>query len=158
MNQAELNQAELNRPNHRVGNRAGRVSASPVPGVLDLLAAARRGLGEAMVEPRPGERYAAAHLAALRGAAAVLAARAHPAPGRRGPRSAWELLALAAPEMTEWATFFSAGAGKRAAAEAGLDVVSSREADDLLRDAETFLALVDTTLGVPHQTALPRVS
>ena len=32
------------------------------------------------------------------------------------------------------------------------------EADDLLRDAENFLALVDTTLGVPHQTALPRVS
>jgi SAV_6107-like HEPN len=135
-----------------------RQSASPVPGVLDLLSAARRGLTEAMLEPRAGERYAAAHLAALRGAAAVLAARTEPAPGRRGPRSAWELLVHAAPEMTEWATFFAAGAGKRAAAEAGLDVVTSREADDLLRDAESFLALVDTTLGVPHQTALPRVS
>ena len=132
--------------------------ASPVPGVLDLLAAARRGLSEAMIKSRAGERYAAAHLAALRGAAAVLAARTHPTSGRRGPRSAWELLSQAAPEMTEWAAFFSAGAGKRAAAEAGIDVVTSREADDLLRDAETFLALVDTTLGVPHQTALPRVS
>ena len=84
----------------------------PVAGVLDLLAAARRGLAEAMVEPRAGERYAAAHLAALRGAAAVLAARTRPTPSRRGPRSAWDLLALAAPEMTEWATFFAAGAGK----------------------------------------------
>lgn len=130
----------------------------PVTGVLDLLAAARRGLAEAMVEPRAGERYAAAHLAALRGAAAVLAARTRPTPSRRGPRSAWDLLALAAPEMTEWATFFAAGAGKRAAAEAGLEVVTSREADDLLRDAESFLALVETTLGMPHQTALPRVS
>jgi len=130
----------------------------PVAGVLDLLAAARRGMAEAMVEPRAGERYAAAHLAALRGAAAVLAARTRPTPSRRGPRSAWDLLSLAAPELTEWATFFAAGAGKRAAAEAGLEVVTSREADDLLRDAENFLALVETTLGMPHQTALPRVS
>jgi len=132
--------------------------ASPVPGVLDLLTAARRGLTEAMLESRPGERYAAAHLAALRGAAAVLAARTRPTPSRRGPRSAWDLLAQAAPELTEWATFFAAGAGKRSAAEAGIGVVNSREADDLLRDAETFLALVDTTLGMPHQVALPRVS
>lgn len=132
--------------------------ASSIPGVLDLLAAARRGLTEATVQPRPSDRYAAAHLAALRGAAAVLAARAHPSRSRRGPRSAWELLIQAAPELTEWAAFFAAGATKRAAAEAGLDVVTSREADDLLRDAETFLSLVDTTVGVPHQIALPRVS
>jgi hypothetical protein len=132
--------------------------ASSVPGVLDLLTAARRGLTEAMVQSRPSDRYAAAHLAALRGAAAVLAARAHPTSVRRSPRSAWELLTQAAPELTEWAAFFAAGATKRAAAEAGLDVVTSREADDLMRDAETFLALVDTTVGVPHQIALPRVS
>lgn len=132
--------------------------ASPVPGILDLLAAARRGLAEAMLERRPADRYAAAHLAALRAAAAVLAARTRPAKSRKGPRSAWELLATAAPEMAEWAAFFAAGAGKRAGAEAGLSVVTSREADDLLRDAETFLALVDTTLGLPHQTALSRVS
>jgi hypothetical protein len=102
-----------------------------------------------------------AHLAALRGAAAVLAARARPsspAAARRGPRSAWALLAQAAPELAEWAGFFAAGAGKRAAAEAGLDAVTTREADDLLRDVETFLALVDTTLGLPHQPSLPRVS
>lgn len=133
-------------------------AASPVPGVLDLLAAARRGLTEATLQSRPGDRYAAAHLAALRGAAAVLAARTQPSPSRRGPRSAWALLAQAAPELTEWAAFFAAGATKRSAAEAGLDIVTSREADDLLRDAETFLALVDTTVGVPHQISLPRVS
>lgn len=126
-------------------------------GVLDLLASAHRGLAEASVEPRAGQRYAVAHLAALRAAAAVLATRARPG-GRRGPRSAWDLLARAAPELAEWAAFFAAGAGKRAAAEAGLETVTAREADDLLRDVETFLALVETTVGVPHQTSLPRVS
>jgi hypothetical protein len=60
-----------------------------------------------------------------------------------------------APELTEWAQFFAAGAGKRAAAEAGLSrSVTGREADDLLRDVETFLALVETTLGFPSQGAL----
>ena len=126
-------------------------------GVLDLLAAAHRGLTEAAIEPRASQRYALAHLAALRAAAAVLATRAAPG-GRRGPRSAWELLSRAAPELSEWAAFFAAGAGKRAAAEAGIDAVTTREADDLLRDADTFLALVETTVGVPHQTSLPRVS
>jgi len=125
--------------------------------VLDLLAAAQRGLTEAVLESRSSRRYAVAHLAALRAAAAVLATRARPT-GRRGPRSAWDLLAQAAPELAEWAAFFAAGAGKRSAAEAGLDAVTSREADDLLRDVETFLALAETTVGVPHQTTLPRVS
>ena len=124
--------------------------------VLDLLSAAHRGLTEAALEPRASRRYAVAHLAALRAAAAVLATRATPG-GRRGPRSAWELLATAAPELAEWATFFAAGAGKRAAAEAGLDAVTTREADALLRDVDTFLALAETTVGVPHQTSLPRV-
>ncbi|MCZ3385589.1 MAG: hypothetical protein LH630_01140, partial [Actinomycetia bacterium] len=100
-------------------------------GVLDLLAAANRGLTEAVLEPRASRRYAVAHLAALRAAAAVLATRARPT-GRRGPRSAWDLLGQAAPELAEWAAFFAAGAGKRAAAEAGLDAVTPREADDLL--------------------------
>jgi hypothetical protein len=128
-----------------------------VPAALDLLALARHGLAEASLTPRPHERYAAAHLAALRTAAAVLAARARPADGtsRRRPRSAWALLPEVAPELTEWAAFFAAGAGKRAAAEAGLvRAVEAREADDLLRDAETFLALVETTLGLPHQQAV----
>jgi len=36
--------------------------------------------------------------------------------------------------------------------------VHPREADDLLRDAQTFLALVETTLGLPHQPALPHLA
>ena len=62
------------------------------------------------------------------------------------------VLPQVAPELTEWAAFFAAGAAKRAAAEAGLTrAVTAREADDLLRDAETFLAVVETTLGLAHQ-------
>jgi hypothetical protein len=124
---------------------------------LELLDAAHRGLTAAAMATVPTERYADAHLGALRAAAAVLAVRTRPDTRRRGPRSAWAMLPLVAPELSEWASFFAAGAGKRAAAEAGLSrAVSSREADDLLRDAETFLALVETTLGAGGQPALPR--
>ncbi len=128
------------------------------PSTWQLLAAARHGLHEAAAATRPNERYAAAHLAALRCAAAVLAARARPAATSRRdrrPRSAWALLTEVAPEFGEWAAFFAAGAAKRAAAEAAIEgVVSTREADDLLRDVETFLALTETTVGLAHQPAL----
>lgn len=126
-----------------------------------LLVAARHGLADAADQPLAADRYARAHLAALRAAAAVIAARARPGPpgARPGrPTSAWVLLAAVAPELAEWATFFAAGAAKRAAAEAGLtSAVTRREADDLLRDGETFLAVVETALGFVHQPVLPRV-
>jgi hypothetical protein len=140
----------------------GAVRAVPAEGQLplppalpvaatQLLDQAHRGLAEAVGAPDPRQRYATAHLAALRAAAAVLAARTRPE-GRRRPRSAWVLLAQVAPELGEWATFFAAGAAKRAAAEAGLSrAVTEREADDLVRDVEAFLAVVEsclTTLSV----------
>lgn len=115
-----------------------------------LLAAARTGLDEA-VSQGPGMRYATAHLAALRCAAAVLAARAVPEGPPRGSRvaSVWSLLVLVAPELTEWAAYFAAGTSKRAAAEAGIPrVVTDRDADELLRNAEQFLAVVGIGLGI----------
>ncbi len=119
------------------------------PAALDLLDLAHCGLTAAAATTVPAERYAAAHLAALRSASAVLAVRTRPVEIRRRPRSAWVLLSQVAPELTEWAAFFAAGAGKRAAAEAGIRAaVSAREADDLLRDTETFIAVIETTLGV----------
>ncbi|HTY72891.1 MAG TPA: SAV_6107 family HEPN domain-containing protein [Actinomycetes bacterium] len=124
-----------------------------VPAVEELLRLSAHGLADAAVAATPAERYAAAHLAALRAAAAVLAARARPSSARRRLSSVWVLLPAVAPHLREWAAFFAAGAGKRAAAEAGL-AVTSREADDLLRDAASFLALVETTLGYTHQPAL----
>ncbi len=122
----------------------------------ELLMAARHGLDEASLVQVPAERYALAHLAALRVAAAVLADRAQARPGHRGrPASAWRLLAAVAPELAEWAQFFAAGAARRAAAEAGLPVVGTRDADDLVRQVEIFLGVVETTLGLPSQPVLP---
>lgn len=132
------------------------------PAVLDLLAEAQHGLDEAAVLDLPNERYARAHLAALRTAAAVLAARAPTgsrggAPRRRRPgiRSAWEALPEAAPELAEWSALFAAGARRRARAEAGIrGAASRRDADDLLRNAGIFLQLVERMLVT--QPALPR--
>ena len=137
-------------------SRRREVPVAGLASALTLLDSAQRGLAEAAGAAHPVDRYAAAHLAALRTAAAVLAVRAHPAGSRRRPRSAWEMLAQVAPELGEWASFFAAGAGKRAAAEAGLSrAVSTREADDLLRDAQTFLALVETHLGLTPSVPAP---
>lgn len=119
----------------------------------ELLGSSARGLMEAYATPDPARRYATAHLSALRAAAAVLAARAHPV--RQGRiRSVWTLLPEVAPQLQEWAAFFAGGAVKRAAADAGLPVASQREADDLLRDVETFLVQVAALLGVDHQVVL----
>jgi len=128
------------------------------------LARAAESLSEAVTARDVPTRYACAHVAALRAAAALLAARARPSSGRgRRQKNAWVLLAEVAPELGEWASFFAAGAGKRAAAEAGSTrAVTEREADDLVRDADRFLALVESTLGlVPHPhvpSRLPVVS
>lgn len=129
-----------------VANSGGR-PLPPVPqAARDLLADASRGLGRAIRATEADDRYAAAHLAALRAAAAVLAARARPVRGRRG--SAWELMSRVAPEFTEWAAFFAAGSAKRQAAEAGLQrLVTPREADDMVRQVATFLDLVDDFLS-----------
>jgi hypothetical protein len=135
--------------------------SAPLPDTaVTALARAREALAEAATATAAGPRYAAAHVAALRATAALLAVRTRPA-SRRRQRNAWTLLAQVAPEMEEWAVFFAAGAGKRAAAEAGLSrAVTTREADDLLRDSGRFLALVERMLGVPSrhdpsQPALP---
>jgi hypothetical protein len=120
------------------------------------LARSAESLSEAISATEVPTRYACAHVAALRAAAALLAARAQPAPARRRPqKNAWVLLTEVAPELAEWARFFAAGAGKRAAAEAGSTrAVTEREADDLVRDADRFLAVVEQALGLmPHAPA-----
>ncbi len=143
-------------------------SAHPTPFGLpaathSYLERAASSLREAMTTSETPLRYACAHVAALRATAALLAARATPAVGpRRGrQKNAWVLLAEVAPELSEWAAFFSAGAAKRAAAESGSRrAVTEREADDLVRDADRFLGLVEESLGmrrhVPYEQELWR--
>ncbi len=129
---------------------------------------ARSALVEAELADRPSERFLAAQLAALRVAALVLALRSRPAgdlgPTARAilkdspaggsgsrrtsqPRNAWQLLSEVAPEYGEWAAFFAASQGKREAVRAGAaNIVTMREADDLIRDAGEFLSLVERRL------------
>ncbi|MFD0020866.1 SAV_6107 family HEPN domain-containing protein [Streptomyces sp. NPDC058382] len=134
--------------------------ATAPPAALDLLAQARAGLEEAAVLDVPNERYATAHLAALRAAAAVLAVRGRPeTSGRRRERirSAWEVLPELAPELTEWSALFASGARRRARAEAGIPgAAGRRDADDLLRDAAMFLRLVERLLVLQPVLPQPR--
>ncbi|MBW8738998.1 MAG: hypothetical protein JF621_18365 [Streptomyces turgidiscabies] len=134
--------------------------ATAPPAALDLLAQARAGLDEAAALETANERYATAHLAALRTAAAVLAARGRPEPTSRRRariRSAWEVLPEIAPELAEWSALFAAGATRRARAEAGIQgAAGNRDADDLIRDVEMFLRLVERMLVLQPVLPQPR--
>ncbi len=120
---------------------------------LDLLDRSRGSLLTACRAGDAGERYVEAHLGALRAAAALLAARSSSS-GRSRPRSVWEVLPTIAPELSEWATFFAGTARQRAAVERG-GPLSARESDDLLRQSEIFLEIVQDLLGVPRAEPLP---
>jgi hypothetical protein len=131
-------------------HRAGTTSS---PAAVELLAQAQAGLEEASVLESANERFATAHLAALRTAAAVLAARGGPREGASGVRrrsrirSAWEVLPEVAPELTEWCALFAAQASRRARAEAGIKgAASMRDAEGLIRDAAMFLRLAERML------------
>ncbi len=136
-------------------------SASPVPavpplasGVLELVEGARTGLLRAGRAEDVRERHLHAHLAALRAAAALVAGRrTPPAPRPPAPRTLWELLPGVAPELAEWSAFFAHATTRRWQAEP----VSAREADDLLRQAETFVGIVHRRLGLPRPAAGPQL-
>ena len=128
------------------------------PSALALLESARQGLAAAESEPRPAAGTSAAHLAALRAAAAIVAARAEPgaAPRRRRPQSVWELLPQGRADaervgrvLRRWRRQAGRSRGRPAAR------VSAPEADELLRDAATFVSLAESALGVPAQSLLP---
>ncbi|HEY6743910.1 MAG TPA: SAV_6107 family HEPN domain-containing protein [Lapillicoccus sp.] len=149
-----------------------RTSRAPVASTsLDLLDRSRASLLAACRTSDAGERYVEAHLGALRAAAALLAARSLPSGAgssssgrairtsttRSRPRSVWELLPRVAPELTEWAAFFAASARRRAAIERG-GRIGARESDDLLRQAENFLEIVQDLLGLPRDDTLGPIS
>jgi hypothetical protein len=133
-------------------NRPAEVPAT----TYSYLARAAATLREAIATPDPCLRYSHAHVAALQAAAALLGSRARPVAGSRASRqqrNAWVLLAEVAPELGEWAAFFAGGSDKRALAEAGArHAVAEREADDLVRDADRFLELVEESLGLTPLT------
>jgi len=72
--------------------------------------------------------------------------------------NAWLLLERAAPELTDWAAYFSAGAAKRAGIEAGLDhIVSAHEAQALQQASEQFFHEVAYRLGLTPAVLLGAV-
>jgi hypothetical protein len=136
-------------------NQPEEPSMSHAATTLDLLERSRESLTSGYAASVASSRYLAASLAALRAGAALVAARSATQPGAGlasggdGPHDVWALTARVAPELTEWAQRFAASTGQRVGVETGLVRVSAREADDLLRDAETFVDLAARRLGVP---------
>jgi len=113
------------------------------------VARARTAVAEAGQVERAGDRFLAGHLAALRVAAIVLAARAGPLRVPR-PRNAWRTVAEVAPELAEWALLFAATEAERDAVRAGeAEVVSAEQADALVSNSGRFLALVERALAGP---------
>jgi hypothetical protein len=136
--------------------RTLRPVRSAAPGLsgrtAELLERADAELVAAQFSSEPWEQFTHAHLAALRAGAAILADRQPPS-GRRAPRTVWELLDGVAPELGRWSTYFAAGAGLRAAVDAGrFDAVSTERAEQVLCHAEDFLDIVRGELegGAAH--------
>jgi len=130
-------------------NRRRPKAVPPLPSnVISLFDQARRGLAAAEAAEEPAERYAGAHLAALRAAAAVVAMRARPDRRRGQSLSVWALLAAVCPELREWAAFFAAGSRTRAAVQAGVTrLVTARDADDLVRQCAQFIELAQRAVA-----------
>jgi hypothetical protein len=120
------------------------------PAGRDLLRTAVLALDDAYQAQTPAQRYVAAHIAALRAGAALLAVRARPSRSGR-IRSVWQMVPAIAPdhaELAEWCAYFEAVGRRRVFVEIGREAVTQRQADDLLRDAEAFLADIAGMLGV----------
>ncbi|GAB3584737.1 SAV_6107 family HEPN domain-containing protein [Calidifontibacter terrae] len=141
---------------------AHRSPAFPAPpvavagGVLDLVDRSRACLLEACHQSDLIERYRTAQLGAVRAAAAVLAARSTRS-ARSRPRPVWEVLAVVCPELGEWALFFADTARRVQLHDRGSAFPTTRDADDLIRQAETFLGLVLRVLGLPIGPVLDAV-
>ena len=127
-----------------------------------ILVQARALLIDAYELGHPGDRFRIAHLAALRAAAALLLSVSPPGPrSARRPTSAWVLIERLAPDFGQWAAYFAAHAGRRAAADAGaVGVVGAAAAVEMLAAVETFLDLVeaavtDVAVGRRGGTVLP---
>lgn len=128
---------------------AGAVSA-PAPRVAALLEQARRSLAAAKSADNAADRYTAAHVAAVRAAAALVAARGSRS-RRARPVPVWTLLAQAAPDMAAWAPHFAAQDRTRAAVEAGVTrLVNDLTAADALARSTVFVDAVQARLATPE--------
>ncbi len=113
-----------------------------------LLDRADRLLMEAAGERNPRERFRTAYLAALRGAATVLAATTASKGTRERTRNAWVLMARSAPEFVMWADYFADHSATRAALEAGITrEVTDAAADEFFGRVGAFLHDVEDLIS-----------
>ncbi len=112
---------------------------APLPrAVRELIGRGDRELATARTCTDPAVAFSHAHLAALRYAGAVIAARPTGS-SRSRARSAWAMLAAREPRLAAWSVYFSAGAATRAAVDSGrFDAVVSDEALEWIDSAERF--------------------
>lgn len=110
-----------------------------------LLRRAHGELDEASRRSTPQEQFLGAHMAALKGAAAVLAIAVPPGQSkRRRLRSAWVQLEELGEQWHPWVVYYEASARTRAALSSGLvRGVESDQAQDALRVTGRFLASVE---------------
>lgn len=125
--------------------RVVRVRSPLHAAAVELLGRADEALLDACCAATAPERYVEAHLAALRAAAAVVAQRAGSGGGRG---NVWGLLRRIAQELAEWTIFFAEVGHLRAQLLAGTAQVSTRQADDLVREAERFIVAVQRALDI----------
>lgn len=127
---------------------AREVGSAPVPArVRQLLVRADAELVAAQFSAEPWEQFSHAHLAAVRAAAAVVAAQGAPT-GRFAPRTVWGQLGAVAPSLSRWAAVFADAAPLRAAVEAGrFDRVTAARAEQALVEAEDFVDVVRDLLA-----------
>lgn len=127
--------------------RSVTTGGAPVPSrVRQLLTRADAELVAAQFSAEPWEQLSHAHLAAVRAAAAVVAAEGAPA-GRSAPRTVWGQLGSVAPSLSGWGAVFADAAPLRAAVEAGrFDLVTGARAEQALVEAEDFVDVVRTYL------------
>lgn len=93
------------------------------------------------------DQFLDCYMAALRGAAAVLEA-APVSSSRARSRSAWVLMAKAAPELESWAEYFAGHSSTRAAVQAGSTrSMDQPAADDFYRQVGRFLTVVEEFIG-----------
>lgn len=117
------------------------------PASRDLLRTAVIALDDAYQAQSATQRYVAAHVAALRAGAALLAVKAKPTRSHR-IRSVWQMVPRIAPELGEWCAYFDAIGKRRVFVEIGSEQVTQRQADDLVRDAEAFADQIARILNV----------
>lgn len=113
-----------------------------------LLGRADALLSESIGERDAGDRFLGSYIAALKGAAAVLASLPNSIGSRPRSRNAWVLMAKAAPDLAIWSEYFSSFSATRAAVEAGASsAVGDVDADDFYRHVSRFLNAVEDRLG-----------